>query len=137
MPWLSIIMAIIGFFQTKKNGGSTGAALAVAGMAGAATYYTTHHTDWGKENLLKYDGGVTVPAQAPGATTVTAPGGQTVPIPTPVSMSTNAGSSGYSSMLDWAAPLAIGGVAGAAATSSLPSWLLPTLIIGGAFLLMK
>lgn len=137
MPWLTIIMAIISFFQTKKNGGSTGAALAVAGMAGAATYYTTHNTEWGKENLLKYDGGVTVPVQTSGTATVTAPGGQTVPIPTPVSMNTNGGSSGYSSMLDWATPLAVGGIAGAAATSSMPSWLLPALIAGGAFLLMK
>lgn len=137
MPWLTIIMAIISFFQTKKNGGSTGAALAVAGMAGAATYYTTHNTDWGKANLLKYDGGVTPPAVTSGTATVTAPGGQVVPIPTPVSATTNAGSSGYAQMLDWAAPLAVGGIAGAAASSSLPSWLFPALLAGGAFILLK
>lgn len=137
MPWLSIIMSIISFFLAKKNGASTGAALAVGGLAGASTYYASHNTEWGKENLLKYDGGVTPPTVTPGTTTVAAPGGQVVPIPTPVSPTTNAGSSGYTKMLDWAAPLAVGGVAGAAATSSLPSWFVPALLAAGVFLLIK
>lgn len=137
MPWLSIIMSIISFFLAKKNGASTGAALAVGGLAGAATYYASHNTEWGKENLLKYDGGVTPPAVTPTTATVAGPGGQNVPIPTPVSPTTNAGSSGYAKILDWAAPIAVGGVAGAAVTSSMPSWFVPALLVGGVFLLLK
>lgn len=137
MPWLSIIMAIISFFTAKKNGASTGASLAVAGLAGAGTYYASHNTEWGKANLLKYDGGVVPPVVAPGTATVAGPNGQIVPIPTPVSPATNAGSSGYAKMLDWAAPLAVGGIAGAAATSSRPSWVVPALLAIGVFLLIK
>ena len=137
MPWLSIIMAIISFFVSKKNGASTGASLAVAGLAGAGTYYASHNTDWGRENLLKYDGGVTPPAITPQTATVAGPDNQIVPIPTPVSPTTNAGSSGYAKMIDWAAPLAVGGVTGAVVASSLPKWVVPALLVAGVFLLIK
>lgn len=56
MPWLSIIMALISFFITKKKTGSTTAALAAGAIAGVGTYTLTHYTDWGQANLGSLDG---------------------------------------------------------------------------------
>lgn len=57
MPWLSIIMALITFFaQKKRNGGDTTRAALAAGIVGAGTYYVTHETEWGAENLGFLDG---------------------------------------------------------------------------------
>lgn len=55
MPWLSIFMAILSFFLTKKKTGSTATALAAGALAGVGTYYVTHETDWGKTNLGSLD----------------------------------------------------------------------------------
>lgn len=56
MPWITIIMAIISFLTAKKSGASNGQAAAVAGVAGLGTYYVTHNTEWGVENLGSLDG---------------------------------------------------------------------------------
>lgn len=56
MPWLSIIMALLAFFTSKKNGASSTKAALVAGLAGAGSYYVTHETDWGRANLGSLDG---------------------------------------------------------------------------------
>lgn len=40
MPWLSIIMFVVSYLLSKDQGKSDGEALALAGMAGLATYYT-------------------------------------------------------------------------------------------------
>lgn len=57
MTWLTIIMTLLSFFAAggakKENRGK--AALIAAGV-GAATYYTTHETQWGQENLGQWDG---------------------------------------------------------------------------------
>lgn len=56
MPWLTIIMALLSFFISKKSGASNTKALLTAGLVGAGTYYVSHETDWGKANLGSLDG---------------------------------------------------------------------------------
>lgn len=56
MPWLTIIMALLSFFASKKSGASNTKALLTAGLVGAGTYYVSHETDWGKANLGSLDG---------------------------------------------------------------------------------
>lgn len=69
MPWLSIIMALIAFLTARKGDSKNNTRAAVAGVAaGLGTYYVTHETDWGKENLGQFDGVVSVP------TSITTPG---------------------------------------------------------------
>lgn len=66
MPWLTIIMALISFFATKKaTGGDNTRALAAAGIAGLGTYYVSHETEWGKSTLGQFDGVVTTPTVGP------------------------------------------------------------------------
>lgn len=59
MPWLSIIMALLSFFISKKSGASNTKAAITAGLVGAGTYYVSHETDWGRANLGDLDGVVT------------------------------------------------------------------------------
>lgn len=56
MPWLTIIMALLSFFTAKKNGASNTKAALIAGAVGAGTYYVSHETEWGRENLGALDG---------------------------------------------------------------------------------
>lgn len=79
MPWLSIIMALLTFFTTKKSGASNTTAALAAGLVGAGTYYTTHETEWGKTNLGALDGvnlnaGVKPPTTVPVADNATGSG---------------------------------------------------------------
>lgn len=45
---IAIIMAIIGFFPSKKSGASDGEAAMIAAGAGLGTYYVATETEWGK-----------------------------------------------------------------------------------------
>lgn len=56
MPWLSIILALLAFFMSKRSGASNTKALLTAGLTGAGSYYVTHETDWGSANLGALDG---------------------------------------------------------------------------------
>lgn len=56
MPWLTIILALLSFFVSKRSGASNTGALLTAGLVGGAAYYTSHSTDWGKANLGSLDG---------------------------------------------------------------------------------
>lgn len=93
MPWLSIFMAILSFLTSlKKNPEKKGQAVAAAALAGLGTYYVTHETDWGKENLGSLDGVVPNVTPAPGDG-VTLADGSTAPksnssMPTKVNGST-------------------------------------------------
>lgn len=79
MPWLSIIMAIISFLSSlKKNPGDKGKAVAVGALAGLGTYYVSHETEWGKDNLGALDGVVPAPS-ATGENAITMPDGTTIP----------------------------------------------------------
>lgn len=66
MEWLTIILAFVSALLTKKNTGSTSKALMAGALVGGATYGLTHYTDWGAENLGRYDG---VDALKPSAAT--------------------------------------------------------------------
>lgn len=68
MPWLSIIMAIVGFIVTKLMGGSNLQALGVATLAGGGTYLLTHYTPLRNTALGSLDGAVPSPSSTPGAT---------------------------------------------------------------------
>lgn len=56
LPWLTIIIMLISFVTSKKSGASNTKALVTAGLAGAATYYVSHETEWGKANIGSLDG---------------------------------------------------------------------------------
>lgn len=71
MPWLTIIMALLSFFASKKSGASNTKAALTAGLVGAGTYFVSHETDWGRTNLGALDG---VDLGAAGSAVVT-PGG--------------------------------------------------------------
>lgn len=49
--WITLILALISFFVSKKNGASTTEAALTAAAVGAGTYYVTTQTDWGKSTL--------------------------------------------------------------------------------------
>lgn len=82
-PWLSITVAIISFFATKKKTGSSLTAAVVGGLAGAGTYYATHYTGLSDTILGQWDGVPQVPPVLPEITTDTngnpvAPAGYTI-----------------------------------------------------------
>lgn len=141
MPWLSIIIAILSMLTAKKQGASTGAALAVGALAGAGTYYVTHETEWGVNNLGQYDG---VVSPAPGPTVaVPAPTpanpSATINIPAPNNPNTNSGQSGFWDVLsDWG-PTGTAAVIGttAVATNSNLSKYIPLILGVGAIILLK
>lgn len=137
MPWLSIIMALLAFFATKKKDGSnTGTALAAAGVAGLGTYYVTHETEWGKANLGQFDGVVTVPSEvtpdSPGTTTS---GGLTVPT---APVGTTGSTSGLWKTLDSWGPAGTAAVIGTTGvvTSRSSTKYLPWLIGGVCALIL-
>lgn len=49
-------MALLTFLLSKASGASTGTAAALGAAAGLGTYYVTHETEWGQENLKQWDG---------------------------------------------------------------------------------
>lgn len=65
MEWFTIIMTLLSFFTAKKSGMSNTSALVTAGLTGAASYYVSHNTEWGRANLGSLDG-VTEADLAPG-----------------------------------------------------------------------
>ena len=97
MPWLTIIMAVLAFFLTggakKENRGK--AALAAL-AAGAGTYYTTHHTERGQENLGQWDG-VEVNTDGAGGSPeiATGPGKPPTPVFPKEPGESNSGGSGF------------------------------------------
>lgn len=136
MPWLSIIMALLTFFTSKRNGASSTKAALMAGLVGAGTYYVTHETDWGKANLGQFDGvpkPSTVPLLKPDGSPVLDADGQ--PVNSPSSGST----SGFSDVLkSWGATgtaAVLGAGAAATGTGIFSSKNLPWLIAGGALII--
>lgn len=136
--WLTIIMTLLSFFLQKRDTPEQRrkAALVAAGV-GAATYYVSHETEWGRENLGQYDG-VDFTSGQTGTS-----GGASVP--------NAAGSSGNSSSIgsdlvkttgnvlsSWGGTgtAAVIGTSAIATNSSLQKWL-PYLLIGGAFLVLS
>lgn len=137
MPWLSIIMALIAFFATKKKDGSnTGTALAAGAIAGLGTYYVTHETEWGQANLGSFDGVVTIPtAVTAGSPSTITKGGVTVPTQPG---GANGSTSGLWDTLQSWGPTGTATVIGTTAvtTSNSLSKYIPWLLIGGVALLI-
>lgn len=139
MPWLSIIMAVLTFFLSggakKENRGR--AALLAAG-AGLGTYYVTHHTDWGQENLGQWDG-VDVGLDADGKPEIgNGPSKPATPIPG--GSVADSGSGGFWNTLGgWLRSPAGQVTTGAAGASALglPNWLVWGGALVGAYLLLK
>lgn len=140
MPWLSIIIAIISFLTAKKNGASDASAAAIGALAGGASYYVTHETEWGTANLGSFDG-VVQPVGPSQTVTKTDANGvtTTVKVPVPGSPETNSGQSGLWSTLSSWGPTGTAGVigAGAVATSSNLQKYIPIALAIGAFFLLS
>lgn len=144
MPWLTIIMAIIAFFASggAKKENRTRAALTALGV-GAATYATTHYTDWGQENLGFLDG---VEFTGTGTdTALTTEAGASIIKPTTsstggVGSTTTAGNTGLwntiSSWLSSPAGQATSGAVGAKALG-VPNWMILAGVGVAALVIMK
>lgn len=141
MPWLSIIMAVITFLLSgglKK--GNAGKAAAAAIGVGAGTYYVTHETDWGRDNLGFLDGVEVKPDGTTGETTISTgikdPG-------TVIRQPSGSGSSGanglWNTLGSWLTSPAGQVTTGAAAGKALgvPNWLLWGGVLVGGYLLLK
>lgn len=141
MPWLSIVMAVITFLLSgglKK--GNAGKAAAAAIGVGLGTYYATHETDWGRENLGFLDG-VEVKPDGSGdgarvSTGIKDPG-------TAVRQPNGSGSSGanglWNTLGSWLTSPAGQVTTGAAAGKALgaPNWLVWGGVLVGGYLLLK
>jgi len=83
-------MGLLSFFLTRKGNSKNNVKAALVGAgAGLGTYYVTHETEWGQQNLGFLDG-VTPPPEQLSGPGVTAPDGSTVhvsPIPAPTTTS--------------------------------------------------
>lgn len=139
MPWLSIIMAIISAIASlKSKPNDKGRAVAAAALAGMGTYYVTHNTEWGRENLGKLDGVVTVPPVPAGDTPATLPdGSKTGTLVTPMPTTTNGTQTGvWDVMKDWG-PTGVASVIGttAVATGRFDKYL-PWIVVGLGVLLI-
>lgn len=146
MPWLSIILALLSYFISKKSGASDSKALLTAGLAGAGSYYVTHETDWGKANLGSLDGVVTgtgTTLKTGEGTEVTDPATGAViktAVPVPGTTTSSAGGTGVTDVLkSWGATgtAAVIGTTALATNSDLQKWILPAAIFGGLLLLMR
>lgn len=137
MPWLSIIMAVLTFFLSggaKKE--KRGRAALLAAGVGLGTYYLTHETKWGQENLGQWDG---VEADVTGKD-VTISTGPTAPrVPVQPGTTSDSGAGGFWNTIGgWLrspAGQVTTGAAGAAALG-MPNWLLWGGIALGAYLLL-
>lgn len=56
LPYIPIIVALIGYFAAKKSGAKTATAAAVGAAAGLGTYYVATETDWGKSLFADANG---------------------------------------------------------------------------------
>lgn len=139
MPWLTIVMAVVTFLLSggmkKENRGR--AALAASGVA-AGTYYVTHETQWGQENLGQWDG-VEITTNEDGSQTVAA-GPKDPGTKIPGGATANSGSGGFWNTLGgWLkspAGQVTTGAAGATALG-LSNWLIWGGVGLAAYLLLK
>jgi hypothetical protein len=149
MSWLSIIMAIISFFITRKGDGKNNVRAVLAGAAvGLGTYYVTHDTEWGSANLGWLDGVVTPPdgATAAATSTLSAVGTDStgksivVPVAPIIPGATNTTGTLWDNVakLGPVVPAIAGVAAGAAISSGGLSSMLPWILAGlGIYLVLK
>lgn len=144
MSWLSIIAAIVTFLISGglKKGKTATAAAAALGV-GAGTYYLTHNTDWGRENLGYLDGVEVKPN--PDGTGATASNDDpknpsVLPIGQPAGGSGSSGANGlWNTLGSWLTSPAGQVTTGAAAGKALgvPNWMLWGGIGLGAYLILR
>jgi len=142
MPWLSIIMAILSFLGSlKKDKSNVGRAALTGAAVGLGTYYVTHETEWGRENLGALDGVVTgelnptpptMPASSPN------PGTAVLPAPIPGSTTQVGSATGgiWKSVVDNLVPIGAGAAAGAVLTGGTSGKWLPWIIGGVALVFL-
>lgn len=138
MPWLTILMMLISYFASSRDTPEQRRKAALtAAVVGGATYYATHETDWGRDNLGQFDG-VAQPTRLPDGTidpkAVAATGNPATSATKPP-----AGTSGWDVLTSWGAggtAAVVGGGIVAAKTdwSKLMPW---ALGLGGLFLLTR
>lgn len=138
MPWLSIIVAVLVFFLAggaKKE--KRGRAALLAAGAGLGTYYVTHETEWGQENLGQWDG-IEADVTGDGATMSNGPAAPKVPIGTGTTSDSGAGGF-WNTVGGWLRSPAGQVTTGAAGATALgvPNWLLWGGVAVGAYLLLK
>lgn len=133
--WITLLMALLTFFLSKKKGAGTGEAIAYSVLAGGATYAFTHSDMMKGTTLAALDGAgsVSAPNLSNDATNSSSVAGQVVPVVT------TGGTSGLNPALERIAPslvdLGTGAVLGAALSgSSMWFWLAVGL---AAFLVLK
>lgn len=141
IPWLSILMALLTFFGSKKSGASNTQAAIAAGLVGAGTYYVSHETDWGKSNLGSLDG---VASATAGAATVKNADGTDKIGPNGVALTTPVSSSGVGSSVadvlkSWggAGTATVLGAGAVATSSNLQKYIPWVLGAGLLFLVLK
>lgn len=141
MPWATIIMAVVTFILSgglKK--GKAGKAAAAAIGVGVGTYYVTHETDWGRDNLGFLDGVEVKPDDSTGDASVSTgikDPGVTVRQPSGSGLS---GANGlWNTLGSWLTSPAGQVTTGAAAGKALgvPNWLLWGGVLVGGYLLLK
>lgn len=57
---ISLIIALVSYFGSKKAGASDGQAAAIAGAAGLGSYYVSTQTEWGKNAISSIESWVGV-----------------------------------------------------------------------------
>lgn len=141
IPWLSIIFAVLTFLLSggTKKGQAGRAALAAAGV-GLGTYYVTHETDWGRENLGALDGVTTTKGPNGGTQISSGLKGDGSKLPNVAGGSAESGANAFwNSLGKWLTSPAGQVSTGAAAGKALgvPNWLLYGGAAVGAYLLLK
>lgn len=138
MPWLTILMMLISYFTSSRDTPEQRRKAALtAAVVGGATYYATHETDWGRENLGQFDG-VAQPTRLPDGTLdpsaiagASAPGASATSPPT--------GTTGWDVLKGWG-PGGTAAVVGGGIVAATTDWskLLPwALGLGGLFLITR
>lgn len=137
MPWLSILIALLTYFLSKKNGASTGEAIGYSALAGGATYAFTHSDMMEGTTLASLDGVESVDESAlsspTGTTPITDASGEPVP-----NVNIETGTSSLNPAIADIAPslatLATGAVIGSTSDNSF--WMWATIGLG-LFILMS
>lgn len=141
MPWATIIMAVVTFILSgglKK--GKAGKAAAAAIGVGVGTYYVTHETDWGRDNLGFLDGVEVKPDDSTGDASVsTGIKDPSVTVRQPSGSGLSGANGLWNTLGSWLTSPAGQVTTGAAAGKALgvPNWLLWGGVLVGGYLLLK
>lgn len=133
MSWITIIVTLLVYFLSKRNGASTTEAMTYAGLAGGATYLLTHSDMMEGTTLAELDGATSQDAADLSGDASESPSGGVIPS---VNVDTDSSSSdGLNSVLSNALPFVAGTIVGSESENSSWIW----WVIGGVglWLLLK